>query len=41
MTGIGFAIVAYVISGVLIGGYALRLWLGLRRAGRHQSSRRG
>jgi hypothetical protein len=34
MTPIQTAIVTYVLSFLLLGGYALRLWVGLRKASR-------
>jgi hypothetical protein len=34
MTGVQFAFIAYVVSGLLLCGYAVRLWLGLRFRGR-------
>ncbi len=38
MNGMEFTIATYVLSFLLLSGYALRLWCGIRRAAREQHS---
>lgn len=38
MTAMQYVFLAYGVSFILLGGYAIILWLGLRRAGRRSAA---